>query len=412
MIHTLKVKTIAVFTALAILILTGAVHAERITRMSGVEALDPLKKYYAVPNFKIGGTYEFGNEAAYEFGGQGGVTLESLGREPLRTAYIAAGTPKRDAAGKIVNAVIISPYYTGDATYMYFFWHEGQKGVVHANGALIGPGKMIDTDKWYVIFLDSLGMWGASKPSDGLGMKFPRYSLYDQVQANYRLLVDELKVGKVKLATGLSMGAIQSYIWAALHPDFVEAIMPLGGCAATEPVCHWLFQLMTAAMKSDPAWRDTGGDYYSLPRDRRPAKGMMFGWSVLGQSAFDFKYRNSQSWDEVRKEVFYWEPQGDEGVKLRPEAVDLDVNDVLFRNEALCSFDFTDRLAFIKARTLIVHIKNDQWLSYANAEKAARRIPGATLVAFEDPLSHFALLKSPNVLKDDVERFLREIGVQ
>ena len=89
--------------------------------MSGIEALNPLKKFYFVPNFKIGGEYEIGNEAAYEFGGKGGVTLESLGQKSLRVAYIAVGTPKKDENGKIINAVIVSPYYSGDATFNYFF---------------------------------------------------------------------------------------------------------------------------------------------------------------------------------------------------------------------------------------------------------------------------------------------------
>ena len=219
------------------------VNAKSITRLSGIPELEPLKEYFSVPNFKIGGTYEFGNEAAYEFGGKGGVTIESLGQKPLRTSYIAVGTPKRDANGKIINAVIFNSYYSADSSMMFFFWYDGQKGNDFAGGAVVGPGKQIDTNKYYVIFLDALGLWGASKPSDGLGMKFPKYSVFDCVQANYRLLKDGLGVAKVKLSTGASMGALQSYIWAVLHPDFVEAIMPIAGATAMDPAPHWLFQL-------------------------------------------------------------------------------------------------------------------------------------------------------------------------
>src|SRR5208283_1576961 len=175
--------------------------AEPITRLSGVPDLESLKKYYSVPNFAIGGKYDLANASNFESGGAGGVTLESLGREPLRLSYIAVGTPERDKDGKIVNAVIISLYYSGDAAFMYFFWYDGQKGNAFAEGSVVGPGKLIDTDKYYVVFLDALGLWGASKPSDGLGMKFPRYSIFDCVQANYRLLKDHLGVAKVKLAT-------------------------------------------------------------------------------------------------------------------------------------------------------------------------------------------------------------------
>ncbi len=385
---------------------------EAITRTSGVAALNDLKKFYAVPNFKLGGAYAVGDEQSYEFGGEGGTTLEDLGREPLKTACITVGTPKKNEEGKIVNAVLISSYYSGDASFSYFFWFKGQKGNGFAKGAVVGPGELIDTNKYYVIFVDAVGLWGASKPSEGLGMKFPRYSCLDMVQANYRLLKDHLGVAKVKLATGVSMGAMQSYILAVLHPDFVEAIMPVGGCTAMEPVPAWLFQLMTAAMKSDPAWMETKGDYYNLPKEKHPNKGMMFGWSILGQSAFGFDFRNSQPWDKVREEVFYWKPEKNQGEKLKKKAEDYDVNDLLFRNRALDGYDINRYLPSIKARTLILHVKNDQWLPYAKAKKAAEKIPGAKIAAFESPLAHYAIFRAPNKLKEDVTAFFKEIGMK
>ena len=392
--------------------LAASAYAEPVTRLSGIPDLHSLKKFYSVPNFKIGGEYEFGNESAYEFGGKGGVTLESLGQEPLRVAYIAVGTPTRDENGKITNGVIISPYYSGDATFNYFFWYEGQKGNGFCRGAVVGPGNLIDTNKYYVIFLDALGLWGASKPSDGLGMKFPQYSTLDYVQANYRLLKDELGVAKVKLATGVSMGAIQSYVWAVLHPDYVEAIMPIGGMTGGDPIPRWLFQLMTAAMKSDPVWRQTSGNYYHLPRENHPNKGMMFGWSILGQSGLSFDFRNRQKWDVVEKDVFYWDPKGEEGVKLQPKAKDYDVNDLLYRNKTVDTYDINDQLHRVKAKTLIIHVKNDQWLRYKMAEKTAKMIKGAKLVGFESPLAHYAVFRGPNMVMIEVIDFLKGIDAK
>jgi homoserine acetyltransferase len=392
-----------------VIIFAGGAYGKSITRLSGIEALHSLKKFYSVPNFKIGGEYEIGNEAAYEFGGEGGKTLESLGQEPLRTAYIAVGTPKRDENGKITNAVIISPYYSGDATFNYFFWFEGQKGNGFSRGAVIGPGRLIDTNKYYVVFLDTLGLWGASKPSDGLGLKFPQYSVYDFVQANYRLLKDGLGVAKVKLATGVSMGAIQSYVWAILHPEYVEAIMPIGGMTGADPVPLWLFQLMTAAMKSDPVWLQTNGDYYHLPKEKHPNKGMMFGWSILGQSGLSFDFRNTQPWDTVEKDVFYWEPMGQQASKLVSKGNDFDVNDLLYRNAWMKTYNIDGFLDQIKAKTLIIHVKNDQWLRYKEAEETANKIKGAKLVAFESPLAHYAVFSGPNMVMIEVIDFLKKL---
>jgi homoserine acetyltransferase len=384
---------------------------KEVTRLTAVPPLHELKQFYHIPNFKIGGTYEYGNEAAYEFGGKGGVTLESLGEEPLRVACITVGTPERDANGKIINAVLISSYYSADASLMYYFWYDGQKGNDFAGGPVVGPGKFIDTNKMYVVFLDALGLWGASKPSDGLGMKFPRYSYPDYVQANYRLLKDHLGVGKVKLATGASMGAMQSYLWAILHPDYVEAIMPIAGTTGMDPVPRWLFQLMTAAMKSDPVWQETQGDYYHLPKEKHPNRGMMFGWSVLGHTGLTFDFRNKQPWDVVKKDVFYWHPEGEEGKNLLSKANDYDVNDLLYRNMAGDAYGINGQLQRIEAKTLIVHVKTDQWLRYAMAEETASKIAGAKLIGFEHPLAHYAAFRALNVVKEDVASFFKEIGM-
>ena len=71
---------------------------------------------------------------------------------------------------------MISTFFSGDATSMYNSWYAGQSGNGFAGGALVGPGLMFDTNRFYVVFLDGLGLWGASKPSDGLARRFPNFS--------------------------------------------------------------------------------------------------------------------------------------------------------------------------------------------------------------------------------------------
>lgn len=400
--------------AILLLALSLVAQAAEITRRSGVAELDHLKKYYEVPGFKIGGTYNLGHPGDYALGGQGGVTLESLGAGPLRTAYIAVGTPKRNGSGQIVNAVIISPYYAGDASYSYFFWHQGQAGNDFAQGAVVGPGLLIDTDKYYVVYLDALGLWGASKPSDGLGLKFPRYNYFDYAQANYRLLKDHLNVATIKLATGFSMGAMQSYVWALLHPEMVEAIMPISGASTikNDAVARWLFQLMTAAMQSDPVWQSTRGDYYHLPKESHPNRGLMFGWSVLAQSSFSYDMRIRQGWEAVEPEVFYWEPQGKQNAGLEAPAQDYDVTDLLYRNQAGDGFDITADLIRIQTPALIIHVANDQWLRLIQAQKTAEAIQGARLISFDSPMAHYGGFTAPNVMKPEIEAWFAEIGLK
>ena len=97
-------------------------NRQPVTARCGVEGLAHLKTFHHIPHFRIGGTYDLDDPSSWESGGTGGVTLESLGEAPLRTACITVGTPHRDADGYIDNAVLFSPFYSGDAGLMYFYW--------------------------------------------------------------------------------------------------------------------------------------------------------------------------------------------------------------------------------------------------------------------------------------------------
>ena len=391
-----------------------------LTARSVVAAQDKLKQSYEVKNFAIGGAYDLANPKAWENGGPGGKTLESLGAAPARTSYIAVGTPKRDSKGEITNAIVVNAYYSGDATAMYTNWYQGQAGNGFSGGALVGPGLMFDTNRFYVVFLDALGQWGASKPSDGLGRKFPIYSYYDMVQLNYRLLRDHLKVGQVVLATGASMGATQSYYWGLMHPGFVKAVMPLGGAPATDgegQVAAWTFQLAKAALESDPVWIATQGDYYKLPKDQHPNKGVEFHWSMLSLTGYDLNYRQSLGWPTVSRDVFTWVPDPsmgkDAGANLKNLASMFDAVDLWYRDTVGEIHNINKLLPGMKARTLVVHVNNDQWLTFDKAQAAAQAIPGGQYVGFNSPIAHYAVFKAPNELKDNpiFNTFMRDIGV-
>jgi homoserine acetyltransferase len=334
-----------------LLVATSLAVAQPFTRRSSQPQHDGLKQYYEIPNFRLGGRYEFADPQKWEFGGEGGTTLESLSAGKLRTAYIAVGTPRRNTAGEITNAVVISSYYSGDSTDMYEQW---VKGTALSGGVpIIGPGRPIDTDRYYVVMVDPLGTWGASKPSDGLGTKFPQYSYYDMVQANYRMLRDHLKVANVALAAGVSMGGTQTYVWGVMHPEYVQALMPIGGTTqsdAEDPVGNWTFQLMTAAIESDPVWQATKGVY---------------------------------------------------------DAVEL-----VWRNRVGEIHNINPYLDRIRSRTLVMHITNDLWLNFKLAQRTVDKIPGADLIAEESPVAHYGMFSIINNRKHDAKlvAFLEDVA--
>lgn len=426
-----RIRIGVALAAVAWLVLAGPAAAQQtarsivpeqsyLTARSVVSALDSLKKTYEVPDFLIGGKYDIASPESFQKGARGGITLESLGAKPARTAYIAVGTPKRDARGDIINAIVINSYYSGDATAMYSNWYAGQAGNGFSGGALVGPGLLFDTNRFYVVFVDALGLWGASKPSDGLGRKFPVYSYYDMVQLNYRLLRDHLKVSRVVLATGVSMGATQAYYWGLMHPEMVGAVMPIGGATATDgegPMAAWTFQLAKAALESDPVWLETKGNYYHLPKEQHPNKGVEFHWSMLSLTGYELAHRQSLGWGPVSKEVFTWTPDPrmgkDAGANLKNLANLFDAADLWYRDTVGEIHNVNKLLPGMKPRTLVVHVDNDQWLISDKAREAAQTIPGGQYAGLTSPIAHYAVFSALNKLRNDptFETFVYDIGI-
>jgi len=373
-------------------------EAQPFTRRASQVQYENLKQYAEIANFRIGGKYDLdADPETFQDGGAGGATLESLGAGKLRTAYIALGTPIRNAAGEITNAVVVNSYYSGDCTDMYAQWVVG---TALSGGPVIGPGRVIDTNRYYVVLVDALGLWGASKPSEGLGQKFPQYSYQDMVQVTYRLLRDQLKVAHVALVTGVSMGGTQTYVWGVMHPGFVDALMPIGGTTQSDgedPVGNWTFQLMTSAIESDPVWRATGGNYYNLPKDKHPNQGVAFGWSILSLTGYDFGFRSTQNWAAVQPDVFYWTPPNDKaGSSVAARALLFDAVDLIWRNRAGETYNINADLGRIRSRTLVMHISNDNWLNFTLAKKAVERIPGADLLSEDSPVAHYGVFSILN----------------
>ena len=388
---------------------------------SAVGAFDGLKKYYSVPGFRIGGSYALDDEAAYEFGGTDGTTLESLGLDPVQIGFIELGRPHRGPDGRIDNAMLICPYYSGDSTNMVDFWGEGGARNTFSEGVHIGPGRLIDTDRYYVILADALGLWGASKPSSShpsrqntraLGLRFPQYRLEDCVQLMYRLLKDHLEIGHLRLVTGVSLGASLTYAWGVMHPDFVDAIMPIGGTPfQNRGMARWQFDLMTAAIESDPIYRETAGDYYHRPLRERPIRGNLFGWSLMRQSAYSDELRVEQSFDQYKLEAFDWEKSAPVvesmgaatgwGQSLLSVAL-IDSNDLIYRNRAQAMYDVEAELHRVKARTLIIHVLTDQWLQPHIARRANERIKGSQLLTFSHELGHYGVFVAPARYRDEI----------
>lgn len=169
----------------------------------------------------------------------------------LRLHYTTVGKPVKNAAGQVTNAVVIM-HGTGGSG----------RGFLSATfaGMLFGEGQLLDATKYYIILPDDIGHGRSSKPSDGLHMKFPRYTYTDMVKGEYRLVTEGLGVNHARLVMGTSMGAMHTWMWGEMYPTFMDALMPL----ASAPVeiggrNRMLRKMIMDSIKRDPNWNE--GEY-------------------------------------------------------------------------------------------------------------------------------------------------------
>jgi len=173
----------------------------------------------------------------------------------LRLHYRTLGQPRRDASGRVSNAVLIMHGTGGDG-------HQFLRP--QFAGVLFVPGGLLDPAKYFIILPDGIGHGKSSKPSDGLHMKFPKYTYDDMVQADYKVLTEKMGINHLRLIIGTSMGAMHCWVWAETYPDFMDACM----ANASLPVEIAGRNRMSRyagiqCIKNDPAWKN--GEYTTPP---------------------------------------------------------------------------------------------------------------------------------------------------
>jgi homoserine O-acetyltransferase len=183
----------------------------------------------------------------------------------LRMHYTTLGSPHRNAAGVINNAVMVL-HGTGGTGQQFLRPQFADE--------LYGPGQPLDIRKYWIILPDNIGHGKSSKPSDGLRMRFPKYDYDDMVAAQHAML-QQLGVTQLRLIMGTSMGCMHAFVWGETYPTFAKALMPL----ACEPIeiaglnRMWR-QMVIDGIEKDPGW--AGGNYA-----KEPLQGLRTAASIL-----------------------------------------------------------------------------------------------------------------------------------
>ena len=300
---------------------------------------------------------------------QGGQTLPAA-----RLAYVTHGTlnAARD------NAIVFPTCYAGR--------HDD-------NAWLIGPGKALDTERYFVVVPDMLGNGISSSPSNTPAphdrMRFPHVTILDNVTLQQRLLRERLGVARVQLVIGFSMGAQQAYQWAVSYPDDVARIVAICGTATCAPH-NWVFlEGVTAALRADAAWQ--GGNYDDPPVTGLKALGRV--WAGWGLSQTFYRAHTYQQLGYATLEDFLAE-EWDKGF------LDWDANDLLamawtWQHAAVGATpgfdgDAARALGSIRARTLTMPCQTDLYFPPEDSALEAAQTPGAELRVISSIFGHRA----------------------
>ena len=303
------------------------------------------------------------NQPPHQLWRMGDLALES--GEVIRDfamSYVTHGTLNAEKSNVILMVTAIS-------------------GNHHRLDFLIGPGKALDTDRYFIVATDAIGNGLTSSPSNSMAqprMRFPRFAIRDMVASQHRLLTEHLGISHVMAVVGPSLGGMQALQWGVSHPGFMDALVAMVPLARTPA---WSVAVKEASRKPivlDPAWNEGN---YTAP----PERGIRLWRDIVGFLAARSPemYRDQFAADPMA--VLPW-------LTARETALVpiFDANDWLYQSWAYdrhdvgatpgMGGDLAKALGAIRASTLILLGTKDLLNPEYEPLEAARHIPGARVV--------------------------------
>lgn len=272
------------------------------------------------------------------------------------------------------NAILICHALTGDAHAAG--WHEGAKKPGWWE-IVIGPGKALDTKKYFIICSNVLGgCKGTTGPSSinpdtgkEYGIDFPVITIKDMVEVQ-KLLVDSFGIDQLYAVIGGSMGGMQVLQWIVSYPQMMKKAIPMATAAMSSPQQIAFNEVGRQAIFSDPDWNK--GNYYETgkkPRNGLSLARMIAHITYLSDESMDIKFgRGLQDKDEISYDFTmdfqvesYLHHQGESFVKR------FDANSYLFITKAVDLFDLSlndslvDGFKDVEAIVEVISVDSD-WL--------------------------------------------------
>jgi homoserine O-acetyltransferase len=302
--------------------------------------------------------------------------------------------------------------------------------------AAIGPGRMLDTDRYFVICADTLAAGrstGPASPDPATGapyaMRFPVLTVRDMVSAQHQLLA-RLGVGRLRAVIGGCFGGQQAIQWAIQHPDQVRSAVVITTTPATSAHSIAIFAVMRRLIRGDPAWN--GGDYYG---ESFPAAGLGAAIAAavplwMSAEAMDARFARRPAGPLARR------PSGPADLSGRRYTLDaefevesfiarlaaqaarqLDPNSLMYLTRAVEYFDLEaeyggleQALAPVSARVLFLSYRRDWRYPAAETDRMHQALLAAGKdsehLVLDSPLGHGAFLFDVAALAPTVAAFV------
>lgn len=276
----------------------------------------------------------------------------------LRLHYRTIGKLERDAKGQARNAVLIM-HGTGGSGAQFLRADFADR--------LFRAGGLLDTSKYFIVLPDAIGHGQSSKPSDGLRARFPRYGYVDMIEGQHRVL-QELGVNHLRLVMGTSMGGMHTWLWGELHPQYMDALMPLASLPSQITGRNRVWRrVVIDAIRNDPSWQQ--GNYQEQPPSVRTAQEMLFLMGsnpVLRQQQMPTLQRSDEVLDEYVTE----------GLKTA------DANDILYQVSSSQDYDPAPGLENIRAPLVAINFADDliNPPELLILEREIKRVPGGKAI--------------------------------
>lgn len=258
---------------------------------------------------------------------------------------------------------------------------------------LVGPDKILDSSKYFVVIPNMFGNGLSSSPSNmepaTSEPPWPQFTHVDNVTAQRRMLKDVFGIERLALAYGWSMGAQQALHWGAIYPDSVERIAAVCTSSRTTPHNEVFLEGLRAALTTDPAWQN--GRFVSKPETGLKAFGRIYAGWALSQAFYrehiylKLGYTSLEDFLIRDWEASFLRRDPSNLLSMIDTWIASDISD-----NSTYNGDLSAALAAIKARTLIMPSQTDLYFTPEDNLLDARAIPNAEYRAIPSIWGHRA----------------------